>query len=168
MLIPYQAKVYSHDLTAKKTGSERLSASLMEAEIDLNPHQIGAALFVLRSPLSKGVILADEVGLGKTIEAGLVLCQYWTESKRHLLVICPASLRQQWALEMKDKFHLPSTIIEEKTSIPKEGVSIMSYHFAANHKTYLKAFSWDICVLDEAHKVRKSAVPLVSEKRPRS
>ena len=49
--------------------------SLFDATVDLNPHQIEAALFALHSPLSKGVILADEVGLGKTIEAGIVLCQ---------------------------------------------------------------------------------------------
>lgn len=69
--------------------------------MDLNSHQIEAALFALRSPLSKGVVLADEVGLGKTIEAGLVLCQYWAERKRKLLVICPASLRKQGSLESR-------------------------------------------------------------------
>ena len=53
--------------------------SLFDASVDLNPHQIEAAMFALKSPISKGVILADEVGLGKTIEAGLVLCQYWAE-----------------------------------------------------------------------------------------
>jgi SNF2 family DNA or RNA helicase len=72
--------------------------SLFDAAVDLNPHQIEAALFALKSPLSKGVILADEVGLGKTIEAGIVRCQFWAERKRRLLVICPASLRKQWAL----------------------------------------------------------------------
>ena len=81
--------------------------SLFDAAVDLNPHQIEAALFALESPLSKGVILADEVGLGKTIEAGIVLCQFWAERKRRLLVICPASLRKQWALELEEKFNLP-------------------------------------------------------------
>lgn len=61
--------------------------ALFDACVDLNPHQIDAAAFALRNPLSKGVLLADEVGLGKTIEAGLVLCQYWAERKRRLLVI---------------------------------------------------------------------------------
>jgi SNF2 family DNA or RNA helicase len=67
-----------------------LSTSLFDASIDLNPHQIDAAMFALRSPLAKGVILADEVGLEKTIEAGLVLCQFWAERRRRLLVVCPA------------------------------------------------------------------------------
>jgi hypothetical protein len=68
----------------------------------------------LQSPLSKGVILADEVGLGKTIEAGIVLCQFWAERKRRLLVICPASLRKQWALELQEKFNLPTRVLDAK------------------------------------------------------
>ncbi|MFO7883470.1 MAG: SNF2-related protein [Desulfobacteraceae bacterium] len=86
-----------------------------DACVDLNPHQIEAALFALRSPLSKGVLLADEVGLGKTIEAGLVLCQSWAERKCRILVVCPASLRKQWAVELEEKFNLPSQILDAKT-----------------------------------------------------
>ncbi len=90
------------------SGVDRIGRALFDSQVDLNPHQIEAALFALRSPLSKGVLLADEVGLGKTIEAGLVLCQYWAERRRHLLVVCPASLRKQWALELTEKFNLPN------------------------------------------------------------
>src|SRR5208283_3767155 len=93
---------------------DRLSMSLFDAAVDLNPHQIEAALFALQSPLSKGVILADEVGLGKTIEAGIVLCQFWAERKRRLVVICPASIRKQWALEMEEKFNLPVRVLDAK------------------------------------------------------
>ena len=99
MLTPYHAKFYAHDLTRRApSGLDRLSMSLFDAAVDLNPHQIEAALFALESPLSKGVLLADEVGLGKTIEAGIVLCQLWAERRRRLLVICPVSLRKLWAL----------------------------------------------------------------------
>ena len=63
-----------------------------------------AALFAFRSPLSKGALLADEVGLGKTIEAGLVLAQNWAERKRRLLVIVPSNLRKQWHQELTEKF----------------------------------------------------------------
>ena len=98
-ITPHQGKYFAYDLTRRATnGIDRLSMALFDAAVDLNPHQVEAALFVLHSPLSKGVILADEVGLGKTIEAGIVLCQFWAERKRRLLVICPASLRRQWAL----------------------------------------------------------------------
>jgi adenine-specific DNA-methyltransferase len=59
-----------------------------------------AALFAIRSPLRRGVILADEVGLGKTIEAGIVISQRWAERKRRILVIVPATLRRQWQQEL--------------------------------------------------------------------
>ncbi len=75
MTTPYHACYFAYELTRQGgKGIERLSRSLFDACVDLNPHQIEAALFALRSPVSKGVLLADEVGLGKTIEAGLVLC----------------------------------------------------------------------------------------------
>jgi len=95
MITNFHAKYYAHDLTRRAAaGLDRLSMSLFDAAVDLNPHQIEAALFALQSPLSKGVILADEVGLGKTIEAGIVLCQCWAERKRKrkLMVICPGSV----------------------------------------------------------------------------
>ncbi len=115
-LTPYHAKYFAHDLTRRAVvGIDRLSMSLFDAAVDLNPHQIEAALFALESPLSKGVILADEVGLGKTIEAGIVLCQLWAERKRRLLVICPASLRKQWALELEEKFNLPTRVFDSKS-----------------------------------------------------
>ena len=83
-ITPYHVKYFAWDLTRHAPeGLDRLSMSLFDAKVDLNFHQIEAALFALRSPLSKGVILADEVGLGKTIEAGLVICQYWAERQRH-------------------------------------------------------------------------------------
>ena len=111
-LTPCQAKYIAHDLTLQHAGGDlqRLSQALFNASVDLNPYQIDAAIFALHSPLSKSVLLADEVGLGKTIEAGIVLCQYWAERRRQLLVICPASLRQQWALELGEKFNLPAKI----------------------------------------------------------
>ncbi|MBX9726627.1 MAG: DEAD/DEAH box helicase, partial [Rickettsiales bacterium] len=114
MTTAYHAKYYAYDLTkiGPSTHADRLSTSLFDACVDLNPHQVEAALFAIRSPLSKGVVLADEVGLGKTIEAGIVLCQFWAEHKRRLLVICPAALRRQWSIELEEKFNLKSIIIE--------------------------------------------------------
>ena len=90
-----QAKYFAWELTRRRRGGDldRIGQALFDAAVDLNPHQIEAALFALQNPLSNGVLLADEVGLGKTIEAALVLGQYWAERRRRLLVICPASLR---------------------------------------------------------------------------
>ncbi|MEZ4397793.1 MAG: SNF2-related protein, partial [Candidatus Krumholzibacteriia bacterium] len=134
--------------------------SLFDAAVDLNPHQIEAALFALQSPLSTGVVLADEVGLGKTIEAGIVLCQYWAERRRRLLVICPASIRKQWALEIEEKFSLPTVVLDAKAyrkakreardPIHPGAILILSFHFAHALRDELKSIRWDLVVIDEA------------------
>lgn len=172
MFTPYHAKYFAHELTLRNAdqGVDRLSQSLFDASVDLNPHQIEAALFALRNPLSKGVILADEVGLGKTIEAALVLGQYWAERKRRLLIVCPASLRKQWAQELKEKFNLPSLILDaaslrkQRTSsidasfdgMASKQILIMSYQFAVKCETNLIAVPWNLVVIDEAHKLRNA------------
>jgi superfamily II DNA/RNA helicase len=169
-LTAYHAKYFAHDLTRRSVGGiDRLSMALFDASVDLNPHQIEAALFALESPLSKGVILADEVGLGKTIEAGIVLCQLWAERKRRLLVICPASLRKQWALELQEKFNLPARVLDSKSvqdderkgmsSLTEQAILVMSFNYASSLREEIKAISWDMVVIDEAHKLRNAYRP---------
>ena len=168
MITSFHAKYFAHELTRRYGANDvgRLSQSLFDASVDLNPHQIEAALFALKSPLSKGVLLADEVGLGKTIEAGIVLCQYWSERRRRLLVICPASLRKQWALEMEEKFNLPTVVLDAKTwrdslkksqsPLNQKAIIILSYNYASKMRDELKAIAWDLVVIDEAHKLRNA------------
>ncbi len=106
LLTPYQNQFYAWLLTRRSSSEsmESFASTLVDAQIDLNPHQVDAALFACKNPLSKGVILADEVGLGKTIEAGLVISQHWAERRRRILIIVPANLRKQWYQELQDKF----------------------------------------------------------------
>ena len=85
---------FAHRITLEGLGDETLAQSLSTARVDLNPHQVDAALFALSSPLSKGVLLADEVGLGKTIEAGLAIAQRWAERSK------------QWCQDLFEKFSL--------------------------------------------------------------
>ena len=166
-LTDYHAKYYAHELTKRCSSDslEKLTASLADAQVDLNPHQVDAALFAFRSPLSRGAILADEVGLGKTIEAGIVLSQMWAERKRKILIIVPSSLRKQWNQELLEKFFLPSIILEAKSfnqhvkqgkSNPFEQVEIIitSYQFARNKGDQIRAVAWDLVVIDEAHRLR--------------
>ena len=164
---PHQAKFFAHFLTRESMAEgDGLAQSLSAARVDLNPHQVEAAMFALRSPLSKGVLLADEVGLGKTIEAALVITQRWWEGRRKLLLITPASLRKQWSQELHEKFSLPSVILDAKRvqELKKAGqdqplrggkaVIILSYEYAARISEELGRIGWDLVVFDEAHKLR--------------
>jgi len=161
MISLQQAKYFAYELTRinKDNDIGGVARGLMDAQVDLNPHQVEAAAFAVRSPLSKGVILADEVGLGKTIEAGIVICQLWAEQKRHLLVICPASLREQWKSELEDKFNLPAIIIDSSNYYSgildlTDKIIISSYNFAVKIEQDLQPVPWNLVVMDEAHKLR--------------
>lgn len=143
---------------------------MVDAKVDLNPHQVEAALFAFRSPFSKGAILADEVGLGKTIEAGLVLSQKWAERKRRILIITPSNLRKQWYQELQEKFFLPSRILESRSYRQAEKAGelrpfasnelvICSYQFARSKAHELRSISWDLVVIDEAHRLRNVYKP---------
>lgn len=168
-LTDHQAKYFAWELTRRRRGGDldRISQSLFDAAVDLNPHQIDAAVFALQNPLSKGVLLADEVGLGKTIEAALVLCQLWAERRRRLLVLCPASLRKQWATELAEKFRLPTQILDAKSwnaarksgiynPLDQDIISIVSINFAVRNEKELQSVRWDLVVIDEAHKLRNA------------
>ncbi|MBK9387845.1 MAG: DEAD/DEAH box helicase family protein [Planctomycetes bacterium] len=163
----FQAKLFAHELTrlCASDEAEKLTHVLADAQVDLNPHQVEAALFAFRSPLAKGAILADEVGLGKTIEAALLLAQKWAEGKRKLLVVLPANLRKQWSQELEEKFHLPSRILEARTfqeairarnlnPFLAPGIVLCSYQFARAKEAYIAQVEWDLVVVDEAHRLR--------------
>lgn len=167
MFTQYHAKYYAYELTRRRSADDigKLAASLQDAQVDLNPHQIDAALFAFKSPLSKGAILADEVGLGKTIEAGIILSQKWAERKRKLLIICPANLRKQWNQELLDKFYLPSKILESKsfnkeikegakTPFDTDEIIICSFQFSRSKERFLRTVNWELVVIDEAHRLR--------------
>lgn len=167
-LTAYQQKFIAWQLDRRHSSSDddKFTSVLAEAQVDLNPHQVDAAIFAFKSPLSKGAILADEVGLGKTIEAALVISQQWAERHRHILIITPATLRKQWSMELEEKFFLPSVILESKNfnrilaetySNPfndKSYIIICSYQFAKKQILHIERVSWDLVVFDEAHKLR--------------
>jgi superfamily II DNA or RNA helicase len=162
-LTQYQAKYYAHELQRSYANDHvgKLAGLLFDAQVEPKPHQIDAALFALQTPFLPGVILADEVGLGKTIEAGIVISQYWAERRRSILIIAPSSLRQQWQQELHEKFLIPSSILDPRTRdalLAQSGshssqVLICSYEFVLRHEqSLLKA--WDLVIADEAHRLR--------------
>ena len=163
---PQQSQYLAWQLTRRAASDsiESLAATLVDAQVDLNPHQVDAALFACRNPLSRGVILADEVGLGKTIEAGLVIAQRRAERRRKILIITPANLRKQWHQELQDKFGLTGIILESKNynalrknqanPFIQEALIICSYQFAKSKADDIRRIDWDLVVLDEAHRLR--------------
>ena len=154
--------IAEHFALGYRTGIDRLTTALSGSKLDLNPHQVEAAAFALDSLKRGGCLLADEVGLGKTIEAGLVLSQLASEGKNRALVICPASLRVQWHRELADKFGLDSTLVDGASSpnfanpFDQPGPVICSYQFAATRAEWLARISWNVVVLDEAHHLRNA------------
>ena len=169
----YHAKYLANDLVRRRStdSSEKLAIAVAGAQVDMNPHQVDAALFAFASPLSKGALLADEVGLGKTIEAGLVISQRWAEGKRRILIIAPSNLRKQWHQEINEKFFIPCTIIESKPYNAEvkagnfrpfdrtDSIVICSYQFARNKAADVHATPWDLVVIDEAHRLRNVYKP---------
>lgn len=170
---PYQTRYFAEQISLKRPQSsiDGLASAMSGVKVDLNPHQVDAALFALKSPLNKGALLADEVGLGKTIEAGLVLAQYWSERKRRILLIVPAALRTQWRAELSEKFFIDSCLLESSNfnKAKKDGilnpfciadqVIICSYNFASRKAAEIKANSWDLIIMDEAHRLRNVYKP---------
>lgn len=171
-LTPHQAKYLAHLLTRRHPAdsADRLTGAVAGAQVDLNPHQVDAALFAFQSPLAKGALLADEVGLGKTIEAGLVISQRWAERRRRILVITPANLRKQWVQELEEKFFLPCRILESRSynqaikqgdprPFESPGIVVCSYQFARSKEDDVQLVPWDLVVIDEAHRLRNVYKP---------
>jgi adenine-specific DNA-methyltransferase len=173
MITDFQAKYFAYDLTRRQAPDdvERMASAVAGAQVDLNPHQVDAALFAFASPFSKGALLADEVGLGKTIEAGLVISQRWAERKRTILIIAPSNLRKQWHQELSEKFFLNCAIIEAKSYnqavkagnyrpfVQDSTVVICSYQFARSKAADIATTPWDLVVIDEAHRLRNVYKP---------
>lgn len=160
----FQAKYFAHELRRSFANDHvgKLAGLLFDAQVEPKPHQIDAALFALQTPFLKGVILADEVGLGKTIEAGLVITEYWAERKRRILIVVPSSLKQQWQQELSEKFNLQaelmdggncSHLLNRQAGNGNSGILICSYEFVQRNESKLLR-QWDLVVCDEAHRLR--------------
>ncbi|ADO73242.1 SNF2-related protein [Stigmatella aurantiaca] len=160
-LTPFHERLLAEELTVRSADShQRLAGALSEAKVDLNPHQVEAAMFALDSLSRGGCMLADEVGLGKTIEAGLVIGQLMAEGKTRILILAPATLRAQWNSELREKFDLDSVLVDGRTvratgnCFDQPFPVICSHPFAANKAAMVAEIPWDVVVIDEAHRLR--------------
>jgi SNF2 family DNA or RNA helicase len=167
-LTRFHQRVFAEALSARGgEGPAALAPALAHSAIDLNPHQVEAAAFALSALPLGGAVLADEVGLGKTIEAGLVMAQLAAEGRERVLVLVPASLRAQWRDELLDKFGIEATLLDgeaaraaEKRGAPNPfdtgGAVVASHAFGALRADDLARVEWDLAVIDEAHRLRNA------------
>lgn len=160
-LTRFHERLLVEELSARSGDStKRLASALSEARVDMNPHQVEAADFALDSLSRGGCMLADEVGLGKTIEAGIVLMQLVAEGKNRILILAPATLRAQWQSELKEKFDLDAVVVDGRSVRATGNVFdqpfpvICSHPFAANRPELIAQIPWDAVVIDEAHRLR--------------
>src|SRR5437667_11834688 len=155
-LHPFNLRMLAEDLVRvrRPDDRERYAASQRQARIDPNPHQIDAVIFALRRLGEGGCILADEVGLGKTIEAGLVIAQRRAEGAQRILLIVPKSLIGQWQNELLTLFGIDAR--DDQTSFFAPGVYILGREFAGSERgsaPLLAAAPFDLVVIDEAHEI---------------
>lgn len=140
---------------------------LLNTEIEMNPHQINAFCAAISALKTGGIVLADEVGLGKTIEAGLVIKFVLASGAKHILVSLPATLRKQWEVELDEKFGLKATILDRLSvekdfygiknwlETPKDyRIILTSYDYASKLIKRFPSVKWDFVVIDEAHNLR--------------
>jgi superfamily II DNA or RNA helicase len=155
-LHPFNQRILAEDLVRvrRPDDRERYAAAQRQARIDPNPHQIDAVIFALRRLREGGCILADEVGLGKTIEAGLVIAQSRAEGAQRILLIVPKSLIGQWQGELLNLFGIEAR--ENEASFFAPGVYLVGREFAGSERgaTPLGAVPpFDLAVIDEAHEI---------------
>jgi superfamily II DNA or RNA helicase len=153
---PFNQRILAEDLVRvrRPDDRERYAAAQRQARIDPNPHQIDAVIFALRRLREGGCILADEVGLGKKIEAGLVIAQSRAEGAQRILLIVPKSLIGQWQSELLNLFGIQAR--ENDVSFFAPGVYLVGREFAGSERgaTPLGAAPpFDLAVIDEAHEI---------------
>ena len=140
---------------------------LLNAEIEMNPHQINAFIAAIQALKTGGIILADEVGLGKTIEAALVLNYVLDSGAKRVLIALPATLRKQWEVELSEKFSLKTTILDRLTvekdysatklwieNRDETRIIITSYDYSSKLMRRFPGVKWDFIIIDEAHNMR--------------
>lgn len=161
----FQAYQTAMELSQYAYGHSKLVGVYASSSIKIYPFQMVAALFALRSPYLKGVILCDEGGLGKTVEALLAVAQKWYEGKQRILIITPNHLLKQWEDMLEEKFSIPweplydrerlKELSAEGNPFLRNAVLITSYDFALENCAAIKEIQWDTVVFEEASRLSK-------------
>jgi superfamily II DNA or RNA helicase len=165
----FNKRILAEDLMRVRRADdrERYAASQRQARIDPNPHQIDAVIFALRRLREGGCILADEVGLGKTIEAGLVIAQSRAEGAQRVLLIVPKSLIGQWQNELANLFAIQAQ--DNHSNFVAPGVYLVGREFAGSERGSAALGSvppFDLVVIDEAHEIFRRGLDGSPRPRP--
>ena len=156
---PIHRRYHAEELVRLRRAGERRRqvASQRRGRIDPNPHQIDAVMFALRRIPEGGCILADEVGLGKTIEAGLVIAQLLAEGATRILIILPRPLLGQWHQELYTLFGIEAVeATDAAVDIAGSGVFLVGREYAGGNAGFERLRGsppFDLCLIDEAHEV---------------
>ena len=156
-----------YSLYKKQQLAESPFKCLLNADIEPNPHQINAFCAAIQALKTGGIILADEVGLGKTIEAGLVLNYVIDSGAKKVLISLPATLRKQWEVELLEKFRRQAIILDrytvehDRVNIQRRlenqnelSIVIASYDYCSKLIKRFPQVKWDFLIIDEAHNLR--------------
>lgn len=156
----FHATYTARQLADFSRGADRLIPAYASSDIEIYPYQIAAAMFALRSPYLKGVVLADEGSLGKTYESLLVISQLYFEGRDRILIIVPVPLLRQWAEILENNFSVPFAVVDretEKTNNPFDSafVVLTTYEYAIENVEQIEQVKWNITVFEEAQRLAK-------------
>lgn len=160
-LSPFHIYSKARELAGYVTGEDKLLPVFASSDIRIFPYQIAAAMFALRSPYLRGVVLADEGSLGKTYEALLIATQRWYEGKDKQLVVLPTNLIKQWTEKIESGFTVPYILIDSEESFlvaesfDQHALVITTYDFAVAKAEYIAQVAWDLVIFDEASVLAK-------------
>lgn len=147
---------YDAELTTMSSEFNGLRSLDYLPHLDIMEHQINCANQVIEQ-MSGRAILADEVGLGKTIEAGLILKEYMVRGlARKILILVPASLVNQWEMELNGKFFIPAIAHRKNYAWDQVDIMISSIDTAKRspHRDEILDIDYDFIIIDEAHKLK--------------
>lgn len=167
-LHPIQWRWHAEDLVRRRRSDEerRYTAPQRAGRVHPNPHQIEAVIFALSRLGDGGCILADEVGLGKTIEAGLVIAQLRAEGARRVLLITPKTLIGQWRQELYDLFGIETRDVTDPGALDENGVFLVGREAAGSERgqaALLGTEPFDLIVIDEAHEIQRQLLIHLAE-----
>ena len=151
MLTPFQAFYIALKLNSLND-EDALMPVFSEGNIRVYPYQVAAAVFAMRNPYHKGVILCDEAGMGKSHEAMLIANELWYEGKTKILIAIPnGDLLMQWAEMIEDKYSIPYCIAQNSNIADFDGIVLATNDYIVQNIFEFDKTNWDTVIFEEAN-----------------